>query len=177
MEELNEELAALFDIFEESEYEVLRDGETIDVSFPLPFRLELQFNIRIVKSSMYDITGIRVVAFEIPLLDLVLKAASKARSAALNFLESREKGEHRHLYSAHQRALNAFNQCISLDTSSPMSAKYVEVIRSEKELSAEPPESKRVTKATKTAKTISKYITNLRNRMRSHLNNCICCTT
>lgn len=174
MEELNEELAALFDIFEEYEYEVLRDGETIDVSFPLPFRLELQFNIRIVKSSMYDITGIRVVAFEIPLLDLVLKAASKARSAALNFLESREKGEHRHLYSAHQRALDAFNQCISSDTSSPMSAKYVKL--SEKELSVEPPEPKRVTKATKTAKTISKYIINLRNRIRSHLNNCICCT-
>jgi hypothetical protein len=174
MEELNEELAALFDIFEESEYEVLRDGETIDVSFPLPFRLELQFNIRIVKSSMYDITGIRVVAFEIPLLDLVLKAASKARSAALNFLESREKGEHRHLYSAHQRALDAFNQCISSDTSSPMSTKCV--IRSEKDLSVEPPEPKRVTKATKTVKTISKYISNFRNRIRSHLNNCICCT-
>ena len=175
MEELNEELAALVDIFAENEYEVLRNGDIIDVSFPLPFRLELQFNIRIIKSSMYDVIGIRVVEFEGPLLDLVLRAASNARSAALDFLESREKGEHRHLYSAHQRALGAFNQCISSDTSSPMSTKYV-TTSSEKELSVVPPEPKHVTKSTKTAKTTSKYIINLCNRIKTHLNNCICCT-
>lgn len=174
MEELNEELAALVDIFAENEYEVLRNGDIIDVSFPLPFRLELQFNIRVIKSSMYDVIGIRVVEFEGPLLDLVLRAASNARTAALDFLESREKGEHRHLYSAHQRALGAFNQCISSDTSSPMKAKYVST--SEKEVSVEVPEPKLVTKSTKTAKTISKQIINLCNRIKSHLNNCICCT-
>ena len=174
MEELNEELAALVDIFAENEYEVLRNGDIIDVSFPLPFRLELQFNIRIIKSSMYDVIGIRVVEFEGPLLDLILRAASNARSAAQDFLESREKGEHRHLYSAHQRALGAFNHCISSDTCSSTSTKYA--TRSEKELSAELPEPKLVTKSTKTAKTASKYIINLCNRIKSHINNCICCT-
>jgi hypothetical protein len=123
MNELNLELSALADIFSENEFEVIRAGDFIDVSFPLPFRLELQFNIVIIDSETYDIT-VRVVEFGEPLLELVERASSDARIAAEKYLMDRYRGEHRHLYSAHQRALDAFNKCISSDRSTATSTKF-----------------------------------------------------
>jgi hypothetical protein len=114
MEELNEELSALSNIFTPNEFEVVKDRDSLAVTFPLPFRIGLHFDIRIVGSDMYDIT-VAIIDRKVSPLELVLKAATAARVAAEKFLAGRERGEHRHLYSAHQRAIDAFDECISID--------------------------------------------------------------
>lgn len=114
MEELNEELSALSNIFTPNEFEVVKDRDSLAVTFPLPFRIGLHFDIRIVGSDMYDIT-VAIIDRKVSPLELVLKAANAARVAAEKFLAGRERGEHKHLYSAHQRAIDAFDECISID--------------------------------------------------------------
>lgn len=116
MEELNEELSALSNIFSPNEFEVVKNQDRLAVTFPLPFRIGLHFDIIIIGSDMYDIT-VAIIDRKVSPLELVLKAANAAKVAAENFLAGRERGEHKHLYSAHQRAIDAFDECISTDRS------------------------------------------------------------
>jgi hypothetical protein len=174
MEELNNELSALADIFPENEFEVQRSDDRIDVSFPLPFRLELKFRITIIDSLRYDI-AVNVVEYEVPLLQLVQKAAQAARMAAEMFLECRGLAEHRHLYSAHQRALDAFNKCISSDrcasqppvitvTSCKMSNEKIDAKYTSKSIRSDRSAKRRFTKSLRCVKIPSQLLV------------CTCCT-
>lgn len=176
MEELNLELSALADIFAENEFEVVRAGNFIDVSFPLPFRLELQFNVVIIDTETYDVT-VRVVELGVPLLELVERASSDARIAAEKYLMDRYRGEHRHLYSAHQRALDAFNKCISSDRSTAASSKFnqgsASIVRP-----SSPNDQIYITKPVRAESTTTNHIAKSYRciRVPSIISKCICCT-
>jgi hypothetical protein len=116
MDDLREELSALSDIFSEAELDIIWGDQCLAISFPLPFRLEIQFVITIVDSNMYDVL-VQIIEGENRPLELVRKAACAAQAAAEQFMADRERNEHKHLYSAHQRAIDAFDKCISSDSS------------------------------------------------------------
>ena len=175
MEELNNELSALVDIFPENEFEVQRSDDRIDVSFPLPFRLELKFRVTIIDTMKYDIAVI-VVEYEVPLLQLVQKAAQAARIAAEMFLEYRGLAEHRHLYSAHQRALDAFNKCISSDRSASQPPVMTDFVS--RKMSNEKIDAKYTAKSVRSDRSAKKRFTkSLRCvKIPSQLLVCTCCT-
>lgn len=176
MEELNLEVSALSDIFLEGEFEVIRTEEGVNVSFPLPFRLELQFVITTVESDMYDVT-VRVIEFEVPLLDLVEKASTAARLAAAEFMADRARGEHRHLYSAHQRALDAFNKCISAEESTAQTEKLADenIVETRTEAVASSPVAKSCCCCTRIPCTQIPCVKISCFRIPSIFSNCFCC--
>lgn len=116
MDDLREELSALSDIFSEEELDVIWGDQCLAISFPLPFRLEIQFVITIVDSDLYDVL-VQIIEGDNRPLELVRKAACAAQVAAEQFMADRERNEHKHLYSAHQRAVDAFDKCISSNCS------------------------------------------------------------
>lgn len=122
MEQLNEELSALSAIFTANEFEVIWGDECLAVSFPLRFRLEIQFVITIIENENYDVL-VQIIESENPPLELVQKAAAAAQAAAEEYMADRHIGEHRHLYSAHQRAVEAFDKRISSETSTSLPEK------------------------------------------------------
>lgn len=125
MEELKLELSALSAIFSANEFEVIWGDDCLAVSFPLRFRLEIQFVLTMGEEDDYDIL-VQILESETPPLEPVQKAAAAALAAAEEFLAGRLPGEHRHLYSAHQKALDAFDDRISLETSPSLLDKGLE---------------------------------------------------
>ena len=130
MDELRTELSALSDIFSEEELDVIWGDQCLAISFPLPFRLEIQFVITIVDSNSYDVL-VQIIEGENRPLELVRKAACAARAAAEQFMADRERNEHKHLYSAHQRAIDAFDKCVSSDCSTAIGYKGLDEIENE----------------------------------------------
>lgn len=111
MDELEEELGSLVEIFAE-ELEIVRDDTEIRMSLPLRLKWQLVFVINAIRCQSYAASVI-LLKPHYAVLDVHQGAANNALFAATTYLNGRILNEHKPLYTAYQCAIDAFDDFLS----------------------------------------------------------------